>query len=104
MVHRYTAEASLSLSRGPGREPGASLHTRKRLSLTGGRAKRESLVPPYIRGSVSLTGGGAKRESLVPPYSRGSVSLSHGGRGERRKPGASLYTSLSLNTPYRVCV
>ena len=74
----------LSLSRGPGREPGASLHTRKRLSLTGGRAKRESLVPPYIRGSVSLTGGGAKRESLVPPYSRGSVSLSRGaGRNEK---------------------
>ena len=62
------AEASLSLSRGPGRKPGASLYTRKRLSLSHG-GQGESLVPPYTRGSVSLslslTGARAKARCLL---------------------------------------
>jgi len=82
----------VSLSRGPGRKPGASLYTRQCLSLTGGRVKAwclriqaamslshggqgESLVPPYTSDCVSLAHGG-QGGSLVPPYTRGSVSLS----------------------------
>ena len=89
--------------------------TRESVSLSHG-GQGESLVPPCTRESVSLSHGG-QGESLVPPYTRGSVSLSHGGQGESmcllihaeaslsltgargvgRKPGASLYTRLSLS-------
>ena len=55
--------------RGPGREPGASLLTQKRLSLTGARAKAWCL---FIHAEASLSHG---VECLVPPHTRGSVSL-----------------------------
>jgi len=42
-----------SQSRGPGRQPGASLYTRKRLSLTGARAGAAPLL--YTREHLSLS-------------------------------------------------
>ena len=90
------------MRRGQGRKPGASLYTRKRLSLTGARAKAwcllihaeaslshgdkgESLVPPYTCGSVSLslTGARAKAWCLLI---HAEASLSHGGQGESLVP------------------
>ena len=59
---------------GPGRKPGASLCTRKRLSLTGTRAKAWCLLT-HAEASLSLSHG-VQGESLVPPHARGSVSLS----------------------------
>jgi len=43
--------ATSSPARDPGRQPIASLYTRKRLSLSRGQSARP--VPPYPRGSVS---------------------------------------------------
>jgi len=75
LVPPYTC-ARVSLSRGPGRKPGASSYTRKHLSLslTGARAKAWCLL---IHAEASLSHGG-QGEKLVSPYTRGSVSLSRG--------------------------
>ena len=55
---------SVSPSRGPGRKLGASSYTRKRLSLTGARAK--AWCPPiHAEASLSLTGGRAKAWCLL---------------------------------------
>jgi hypothetical protein len=71
-VPPYT-RGSASLPRGPGRKPGACLHTRKRIS-DGGQG--ESLVPPCTRGRVCISRGPGRK--LVLPCTRGSVCVSRG--------------------------
>jgi hypothetical protein len=68
------ASPFLSLSRGPGGKPGASLYARKHLSLTG----------PWRKPGASL-------------YTRMSLSRGTGG-----KPGASLYTRKRLTVTGRL--
>ena len=95
MVPPYT-RGNVSLSRGPGRKPGASLYTRKRLSLTGTRANAWCLL---IHAEAPLSHGG-QGESLVPPITRGSISISHGGQGiNLRRPTLSLDMSTSKRMP-----
>jgi len=88
-------EASLTLSRGPGPKPGASLYTRKCLSLSHGRPG-ESLVPRFTRRSAP-TLSRAQGESLVPHFTRRSApTLTGPGRKPGAKPGASFYTQKRL--------
>ena len=89
-LHQQAKAHQMDLGTGTWRKPGASSYTRKRLSLTGAKAKAWCL---RIHAEASLSHGG-QGESLVPPYTRGSVSLS---RGQRRKPGASSYTRKRLS-------
>ena len=90
----------VSLSRGPGRKPGASVYTRKRLSLTGGRAKAWCLLS---HADSSLCHGGPG-ESMVPPYTRASVSRSlAGGRANAWCLLIHTESSLSLSG-WRLCI
>ena len=93
------AEASLSLSWGLGRKPGARLYTPKRLSLSWG-PRRKPGASLYTRQRLCLSHGG-QDEHLVPTYTRGSVSVSlMGGRVKLWclliRAGACLYTRKRL--------